>query len=246
MEKKREVLVLVFLLTFVLLTSFVCAEKLGLDIENYYSETGEINFQVTIYDDDNKKIEGQTDFIIKNYYSDVMEEGKAVSGQWFTYKVSENVDPRPWEINVKYNDLEISERFNIGELRKIDIQLESNDLILRNIGNVAYEGYILIYIGDQDQTANVYLSRGQTKKIRLTAPDGEYRVRVSPDGNEENDIVFSQVSLTGNVIGLEKVIEGSFWSKYPVVGLFLIALILVIITILGLKGSKKFLEKKSV
>ena len=96
----------------------------------------------------------------------------------------------------------------------------------------------MIYIGNSDQTASVYLDVGQTKRIKLTAPDGDYDVRVI-EGNDENTLEFKGVSLTGNVVSLESVTGGSFWQKYPLVFLFLIVLVFVFVVVLGLRLYKK-------
>lgn len=234
---RRGAFEIMFLLTFVLLINFSSAEKLGIDIDNNYVKTGEINFKITLYDDDNFKIDEEVDYQIRNYYTDVIKEGKAISGEEINFKLPDNVDPRPWEISASYNGVRTSEKFNIGELKKIEISLEKDELVIRNAGNTDYEGHILIYIGEKDNTANIFLSRGQTKKIRLTAPEGEYYVRV--DTGDEEEIVFQGVSLTGNVVGLERIIEGSFLERYPIVSLFLAALVVVIVFILVLKRMNK-------
>ena len=101
---------------------------------------------------------------------------------------------------------------------------------------------ILIKINNQDQTARVYLDIGQEKKIKLTAPQGQYTISVN-DGTQEQDLVFPKVSLTGNVIGLERIIEGGFWEKYPMVSLFLSVLLIVIIVITILKIYQKISKK---
>lgn len=218
----------------ILLVGSVFAEKLGLEI-NY--EEGVVDFKITVYDEMGVRVKGISDYTIKDYYGDIKSEGKASSGENINFVLPRNPRQGPWEISVSYNNGTIRELFNVGDIEKIDIKLQEDNLILENIGNVDYEDNILIYIGDEDQTAKVYLLEGQIKKIRLTG-DGVYDIRVDPGTQEE--IVFSQVSLTGNVIGLERVIEGGFWSRYPLVSLFLSALVLVIVVIFGLKGYKRF------
>ncbi len=239
--KRKRILGIFAVLLAVFLINFVFAEKLGLDIENKYSETGEINFKITVYNDSNNPILGIVSYKIRNYYGDVVKQGDVNSGEWINFKLPVDIDPRPWEIIASYNGIETSEKFNLGELRKVDISLEGDNLVLRNIGNVPYEGHILIYIGNEDVTASVYLARGQTKKIKLTAPEGVYDVKV--DTGEEEEIVFSKVGLTGNVIGLERIIEGSFWKKYPIVTLFLIALGMIGVLVFSLKFSKNKIKK---
>ncbi len=147
----------------------------------------------------------------------------------------------PWKIVAEYNRIETNRLFNVGKLEKVEIKLEGDILIIKNIGNAPYDKKILIYIGRVDQTAQVFLEIGQTKRIRLTAPDGDYDVKVI-EGNEEKILEFKGVKLTGNVVGLERVLGDSFLKKYPVVVLFLIAVGLVVIIILGLKMHRRFMK----
>jgi len=53
----------------------------------------------------------------------------------------------------------------------------------------------------------------------------------------EEDIIFQGVSLTGNVIGLESVVEGSFWERYPLVAIFFIAIAVLFIVVLVTKRN---------
>ena len=97
----------------------------------------------------------------------------------------------------------------------------------------------MIYIGNEDQTASIFLEIGQTKMIRLIAPDGDYNVRVI-EGNEENILEFESVKLTGNVIGLESVFgDEGFFKRYPMVSIFLGAILLIIIVVIILKFRNK-------
>ena len=237
---KKGMFLLIFgiflVITFLSLAS---AEKLGISIENNFLKTGDINFIVTIYDNSGNKIDGEADYNIRDYYSDIIASGKAGSGKKVNYKLPENPVQGPWEISARYGGAEAKELFNIGELKKVDVKIEGDNLIIKNIGNVFFDNNILIYIGNNDQTARIYLEVGQEKRIKLTAPSGVYNVRVSSDGTRENEKVFSDVSLTGNVIGLERVSEGNFFTKYPLITLFLVVLVIVVIAVYVIKGRNK-------
>ena len=211
-------------------------EKIGIGIENNYAETGDIDFVITLYDESKNKIDGQINYLIRNYYSEVIEEGVIESGESRNFKLPENPGPGPWELSANFDSIKAKELFNLGEYSKLDIKLEGDNLIVKNIGNRDYDGNILIYIGDSDQTASMYLAIGQTKRIRLTAPNGEYDVRV--DTGEE-DLVFSGISLTGNVIGLERVFNDNFWKKYPMIGVFIGVMVLISVVVGVLKFRKK-------
>jgi ribosomal protein L19 len=236
--EKRVSLIIISLVFISLFSILVYAEKLDIEIGNSYNPGDEANFKIVLYDDENNKIEGSVGYIIQNYYTEVVKKGSANSGEEVSFKVPGDAIQGPWKIIASYNEIEINRLFNIGGLAKAEIVLQEDNLIVTNTGNIPYEKRILIFIGENDQTADIYLDVGQTKRIRLTAPDEEYDVRVI-EGNEEQVLEFKGVSLTGNVIGLESVIGEGFWRKYPIVGVFLIALLLVIVVVGVLKFKNK-------
>jgi hypothetical protein len=218
-----------------LIMGFVCAEKIGISINPISGDA--VSFVATIYDDNNNYINAEASYSVQDFYTDIVNEGKVNSGSEISFKLPKNPSQGPWKISVSYKDKTVSEIFNVGDIKRADIRIEGNNLVIENTGNVVYDRKILITIGDQDQAAQVDLNVAQTKKIRLTAPDGEYTVKVN-DGTQKQDIVFSGVGLTGNVIGLESASSDSFWKQYPIVSLFLMVLVLVIVVILVLKIRK--------
>jgi len=239
MVKKRIILNAIGLLFVSFLIIFVSAEKLDIQVENNYIPGDEIVFKIILYDDENNVLDGQVNYIVQNYYSETVNEGVANSAEEVVFSLPGDAIQGPWKISASYNDVEINRLFNVGELAKAEIRLEGDVLILKNIGNTVYEKKILIYIGQEDQTAQVFLEIGQTKKIKLIAPDGEYDVRVI-EGNDEQTLEFDKVSLTGNVVGLERVFgEDGFFKKYPMVSVFLGAILLIIMVVIVLKFVNK-------
>ncbi len=232
---------LVFGIFLILSLNLVYAEKLNIQVGNNYIPGEEVIFKITLYDEDNKQIDGNINYVVYNYYTEIVKEGSTSSGKEISFKLPDDAVKGPWEISASYKDVNAPRTlFNVGELEKINIQLEEDNLVITNIGNSPiYDKKILIYIGNQDQTASVSLEKGQTKKIRLTAPDGNYDVRVV-EGRDEI-IEFKGVSLTGNVVGLERVVGNNFWQRYPLISLFLMAIGLLAIFVIGLR----FYDKKS-
>ncbi len=233
--KKREVILAgIFLILFFLL-NIVSAEKLSLQIEKLQNDA--VSFKAIVYDDNNNKLNGEAKYVIQDYYTDVMGEGRINSGEEVKFKLPKNPSQGPWKINVSYKDKSVAEFFNVGEIKRADIRLENDNLIIENTGNVVYGNNLLIAIGDGYQTEKVYLAIGGMRKLRLTAPAGEYTVKVD-DGSREKNIVFSGVSLTGNAIGLENVIEGNYWKRYPEVIVFLV-IVFASVIVLTFKLRKK-------
>jgi len=238
-KRGRFIIFGICLILFLFGINFIYAEEIGIEIDNNYAINGEVDFVVTLYDDNKQKIDGEVEYSIKNYYKELAYSGKATSGEKINYKLSENAFQGPWEISVIYNNIEKKEIFNVGELKKVDVKIEGDNLIVKNTGNIPYDNNIVIFIGENDQTARMYLDVGETKIIHLTAPSGKYKVKVSIDGMDNNDIIFNDVSLTGNVIGIERVIEGNFFERYPLLSLFLISILFLSIFIFFSKNKKK-------
>jgi len=212
--------------------------KIGIEIGNSYSPGDNINFKIVLYDGDNNPLAGEVNFEIQNFYAEVIEQGVVKSGEIVNFKLPENAWRGHWGVVARYKGLESRELFNVMELEKVDIKLEGDKLVVTNVGNVPYRKSIQISIGGNEETALVPLGIGETKEIKLTAPSGEYDVRVS-DGTEENTKTFSGVSLTGNVVGLQSLKEKGFFGKYPMISLFFVVVVIAVVVIFGLRMMKK-------
>jgi len=228
-----------FVIMFIVSFSFVSAEKIDIEVENNYLPGESVDFKVVLYNDNNEKIEGDLNFKVQNYYTEIIKEGITSSEELISLELPEDAIRGLWRISADYGDVSKTTWFNVGELEKAKITLEGNKLIITNVGNVIYRKGISISIGDYSETALVGLEIGRKKEILLTAPEGVYDIFVS-DGTEENTLEFSGVGLTGNVIGLGELGGDGFWNKYPIVSLFLGSLFLVIVIVSGLKIRERF------
>jgi hypothetical protein len=219
------------------LIGLICAEKIDIQVGNNYYPGDNVKFVINLYDNDNNLIDGKINFTIQNYYADIIQSGIINSGEEVNFALPENAINGYWKITGEYKTTKAEMLFTVGELGKATIKLEGDTIIVTNTGNIPYSKQISIQIGDNHETALVSLDVGQIKKIRLTAPTGEYKVKVS-DGTEENTFEVDGVGLTGNVIGLEKVMDGSFIKNYPLVSLFLISVLLVALVVFVLRFVK--------
>jgi len=241
MVLKKTKLVLGIVLFF-LTINLVCAEKLDIKVQNSYLPGEVVTFRVNLYNNQNQIIDGKIDYVVQDFYSEIVKEGITKSGDEITFTIPQNTVQGPWKITVYYQDIEVNRFFNVGELSKADIKIDGDTLIIQNVGNSLYEKNILIYIGDNEQTASVFLEVGQSKKIKLTAPEGSYDIKII-EGNQKQAIEFEGVGLTGNVVGLESVVGGNILSQYPLVWLFLTSLVAVFIVVSVLKINKKKSKK---
>jgi len=214
------------------------ARKITIDVGNVYDPGENVELKLTLLDGENNKIEGRINYVVQDFYTDVIHEGSSNSNDKVSFDLPEGSVKGLWKITASSGEVREEALFNVRELEKADIDLEGNMLIIRNVGNVPYGKSISIKIGDHSETIMVPLGIGQMKEIKLTAPDNIYDIQIS-DGTEENTFEAQEVGLTGNVIGLSEIYGDGFFSKYPLVGLFLIALSLLAVTVVVLKINKK-------
>lgn len=242
MKDRRVKQVILFMIVGLFCLNLVFAEKLDIEIGTSYIPGDNIDFKIVLYDEDNVKIEGAIDYMIQNDYTEIINQGVVNSGEELNFKLPENSMEGPWRISASYNDILINRPFRVGKLEKAEIRLEGDNLIITNIGNAFYNRPVLIYIGEHYETALVPLEIGQTKRIRLTAPEGNYDIRID-DGAQE--LLFKSVSLTGNVVGLQSVAIGGFFKRFPLIGLFFAIIGLMVFVFLALEVKNKIFRKKS-
>jgi hypothetical protein len=240
---KKRAIILPTLILFLFSINFIIAEKISIEVQNSYKPGDEIKFKVVAYDESNNPIKGTLFYEIQNYYTDIVKDGEIKSGEEMIYVLPENSVIGYWAIIAKYNGIEKKELFSVGELEKADITIDGDKLVITNVGNVPYKKSLQIAIGYNKETILVPIEIGQKKEIKLTAPEGTYDIRVN-DGTQNEDIIFSGVSLTGNVIGLEGT-NKNFFKEYPIVSLFLIALVFIIAVIVFMKFRNNLGKKVS-
>jgi hypothetical protein len=217
----------------------------NIDVEigdNFYPGD-DISFKIVLYDSENNKFDGKVSFEVQNYYTEVIEEGSVNSGQYFSFILPSDAIRGHWAVVVNYDGTLKKELFNVLELEKAEIVLEGDKLIITNIGNVPYRKPIQISIGSNKETALVPLGIGETKEIKLTAPEGNYNIKVS-DGTENNDLEFGGVSLTGNVIGLEGLRDKNFFKENPMITMFLVVVGGLVVALLFKMRDRKEAKKK--
>lgn len=217
MRKRFNYLAIILLL---LSINLVLAQKIDIETNNEFNPGELLDFTIIVYDENNNPGNDNVEYIIQNDFG-IYSNGFVNSGESVSLKLPLDATPGQWKITAKDLDIEFSRIININELQHANIEIIGDELIITNTGNTIYDKSILITIGDEPLSAYVILDIGETKNILLTAPRGEYTVKVNDYGNNDN-LVFDNVLLTGNVIGLKKGSNLSFFQKYPLVVIFLI------------------------
>jgi len=139
-------------------------------------------------------------------------------------QIREDYTPGKSKIIIQKGNMSISREFKVLEVRKISSQLINQTLIIKNSGNVPYNGIIEVQIGNETILKELNLAIGGEIKFEISAPDGIYEVIIKDDSG-----IYSQgsFSLTGNVISLREAGEkiSSVFIHYPIVWVFIVIII---------------------
>lgn len=195
--------------------------KIEIVVDKQSVRPGEkIKFKPLIYDQANQEIQGDIKIEIKDNYDETYLSKLVKTNEEVEIALESNASSGYWKIEASSFDLKAIRLFYIEELQKAKFEIINNTLIITNIGNVPYRKAVQITIGNELEIKELDLNLGESKRFRLIAPDGNYKVSVA-DGQET--LTLNDIGLTGNVIGVEDIRNQlSLFNRYPIVWLFLI------------------------
>ena len=110
---------------------------------NSYFPEDLINVSAILKDQNSEAI--NREIIIRLYDSRGAEVKKeTVRGNSFEYNLPQGAIPGEWWVYVFSNNIKARRFFKINELSKVDISIEGDRLVVKNIGNVVYKNNLLI------------------------------------------------------------------------------------------------------
>ena len=200
--------------------------------KNGYHPGENFAFKVSAYDQAEDIIEREVGIIIylpgegeevTEFYKKLVKSGEDIS-------VPLLLDTAPGYYKVVANSGELEEQklLYVEEHEEAEFELANNTLTAKNIGNVPYVKSIEVLIDEEVEIKNIKLEVGETKKFRILAPDGTYKIGVN-DGSKDVDL--GKTILTGRAIGLKEVKSGSF-ANFSKSSIYVLLLFLFIIGIL--------------
>jgi len=195
--------------------------NLELKIENKEINPGELlKVSAVLHDQTGDTINSSTFITLKNSADKIIEQKEINAGESFSYVSAFNEPPSEWKIFAASSKLTAEGSFIIKQKESVDIQIINKTILVTNNGNVPYNKTLLVKIGDTPLNVGVSLNVGESKKYALSAPDGEYTVRIVSGADNE---VTGTMSLTGNAIGIRE----ATWSSFGIIigWTFLIAIL---------------------
>jgi len=196
-----------------------------------------LRVKAILHDQTGEKINSIAVISIKDQENTIVEQVDKQTDKFVEYAIKEKQAPSEWKIVAASNQLTKEDTFVIKEQEKIGIEIINETVILTNLGNVPYKKTVFLKIGDEPFEINTSLGIGESKKYILTAPNGEYQVRVlSQDGKE----VEKSVVLTGDAISVKEISQSAIeLVRHPFVWFFVIIILGFVAFFLFKKNHKK-------
>ncbi len=174
------------------------------------------------------------------------EKKKSVvkTGNTIKFQTEQNFEPGNWKIQAISGEFTAKKEFVIEEVKKIDFTLENNTFTVKNIGNVPFNGFVEVFIGEKNEIKQIEnLPVDGTKAFKLAAPNGQYSIEVS-DGNQK--VGLGTTLLTGRAVSVNEV-GASFRGNWLILfwTLLIIALLIGVIFAYRRIAKKKFIGKAS-
>lgn len=185
--------------------------NLELKIENKEINPGELlSVSAILHDQTGDQINSSVFITLKNSADKIIEQKEINAGEYFSYTSAFNEPPAQWKIFAASSKLTAEDNFIIKQKESVDIQIINKTILVTNNGNVPYNKTLLVKIGDTPLNVGVALNIGESKKYALSAPNGEYTVRIVSGSDNE---VTGTMSLTGNAVGIRE----ASWSSFGII-----------------------------
>jgi len=198
-----------------------------------------LRVKAILHDQSGTKIDNTTVVItIKDGQNNIVEQIELATDNFLELPIVYNEFPGIWKAIAVSNGLTTESEFNISEKEKIDINLINKTIEITNIGNVVYcNQTVLVKVGTDSLNINLCLEVDETKKYKITAPDGEYYVEIISD---EGYVLSENVMLTGKAVNIkESSRKFLVSSRYYIVWIFVITILGFVAFTLFRKGYKK-------
>ncbi len=182
--------------------------NLELILENEEINPGDsLKVKAILHDQTGEQIDTTAFITIKNSKNKILEQKEVNIGEFFEYPIKSSEAPSTWNIFVTSNKLTSEAAFKIKEKEAVKIEILNQTILVTNTGNVPYDKVLLVNVGDNPLNLQVTLNVGESKKYFLSAPEGDYDVKVSDDKSEISELM----SLTGRTVEIKEISGVSSW-----------------------------------
>jgi hypothetical protein len=186
--------------------------KLSLEAPSSFYPGNESLFKSILYDQTDQKIEkASVSYQLIDVNGNEVLSKLSTTGEANYFIPEKNAPFGYWNLTAVSEEISVQQKIYVEKNMEATFQLINGTLIIQSIGNVPYNKSIEIMIGNETKVKHLNLAPGDSVHFELTAPDGEYEIKIS-DGDKSE--LWDGVSLTGAAVSL----DGS--GKKRPVGLF--------------------------
>lgn len=212
--------------------------NLEIFLENEKVIPGEnLRFKTILHDQTGESIVANSVVTIKNKDDKILEQVEIACDEFLEYPILYNEAPEEWTVVAVADSLSNELIFEIEEKKDVEIEIINKTLIITNKGNVLYNDSVVVKIGNESLNLNVVLDVNGIEKYLLTAPDGEYEIKVMVEGK---DTLEHTAMLTGKVVSAKVTSEGIIKViTHPFVWIFIIIIFALVAFIFFKKGYRK-------
>ncbi len=184
--------------------------------EYYPRDSLEVNSY--LYDQAGEIMENDAIVSLKNPDGEEVEKGVGS----LIYRLDDTAMPGIWRIIASQDKLNVEENVEVKELANLSITLAGQDILIRNIGNIDYDGAVVARFDNQILNQPMKLGLNETYIIETDRFDGERNVSVFALGREfylgklnieDERSFFGKLvdRLTGNVVNADEEKAGNPW-----------------------------------
>jgi len=200
--------------------------SLEIVFENAEVEPGtSLKVKIILHDQTGESIDTTGIITIKNNKNEILEQIEKPTDEFLEFPVAYNEPAAEWKVTAVSNKLTSEAIFSITEKEDVEILLINRTIKIINKGNVPYcNKSVLVKIGNESlniDTFNTCLEVGKEKEYLLSAPEGEYEVKII---SEEEEMISKNVVLTGKAVDVKEISKKGF-RKYLVVWIFIIVIL---------------------
>ena len=195
-----------------------------------------LKVKTILHDQSGESIQSNSIITIKNTNDKIMQQTDKATNDILEYPILYNEAPSEWKVHAVSNKLESDATFKILRKEYVEVSLINRTLTIYNKGNVPYNKTVTVKIQDKIIDIPTNLKVDESQKYVLTAPEGEYTVEVLSDGKQK---INQQVMLTGKAIDVKKVSTFTNLIKYPLVWMFIVAVLGFVAFMVVRKGYQR-------
>lgn len=209
--------------------------SLEIDFNSREVEPGSnLKVRSILHDQSGEKIKSSSIMTVTDNEDAIVEQKEVSTGEFLEIPIRNNEPPAIWKVTAVSEGITKEAEFEILEKEIVDVKIINSSIVLKNTGNVVYNDTILVKIGNESVNINTTLALGEEKTYELTAPEGEYEIRILANDKEFEETV----ALTGNVVGVK---ESSkiLGSVSPLIWVFFIFILGAVALIIVRRSNKR-------